>query len=135
MKYWVFMRIFFFIALGITASAKIVKLFPTHFLSMFPFIRSSRPVMFYKKRCPRKFRKIRRKKHVPESYFWQSCRPLTQVFSCEFCKIFIDTFFKEHLRWMLLIYFKTLLLYYICCRLLRDQKALEQMGTLKRSGR
>ena len=27
---------------------------------------------------------------------------LAQVFSCEFCEIFWSTFFKEHLRWLLL---------------------------------
>ena len=27
---------------------------------------------------------------------------LAQVFSCEFCKIFKNTFFIEHLRWLLL---------------------------------
>ena len=27
---------------------------------------------------------------------------LAQVFSCEFCEIFKNTFFTEHLRWLLL---------------------------------
>ena len=27
---------------------------------------------------------------------------LVQVFSCEFCEIFKNTFFTEHLRWLLL---------------------------------
>ena len=26
----------------------------------------------------------------------------TQVFSCEYCKIFKNTFFAEHFRWLLL---------------------------------
>ena len=26
----------------------------------------------------------------------------TEVFSCEFCEIFKNTFFREHLRWLLL---------------------------------
>ena len=42
----------------------------------------------------------------------KSCRPqpcnfikeetLTEVFSCPFCEIFTNTFFREHLRWLLL---------------------------------
>ena len=28
---------------------------------------------------------------------------MVQVFSCKFCKIFKNTFFLEHLRWLLLI--------------------------------
>ena len=28
----------------------------------------------------------------------------TQVFSCEYCKIFKNTFFTEHLRWLLLLW-------------------------------
>ena len=54
-----------------------------------------------------KFRKIHRKTSVPVSPF-QSYRPevckcikkdnLAQVFSCEFCEIFKNTFFTEYLR-------------------------------------
>ena len=43
-----------------------------------------------------------------ESFFKQCCRPkannfikkeiLTQVFSCEYCKNFMNTYFEEHLR-------------------------------------
>ena len=29
---------------------------------------------------------------------------LAQVFSCEFCKVFQNTFLKEHLRWLLLTF-------------------------------
>ena len=29
---------------------------------------------------------------------------LVQVFSCEFCKIYKNTFFIEHIRWLLLFY-------------------------------
>ena len=31
---------------------------------------------------------------------------LAQVFSCEFCEISKNTFFTEHLRWLLLLYYK-----------------------------
>ena len=59
--------------------------------------------------CPQKFRKIHRKTHVSESLFliklqvetykFINQETLTQVFPCEFCKIFKNTFFTEHL-WM-----------------------------------
>ena len=49
---------------------------------------------------------------MPEPPFKQSCRSLAcnfikrealaQVFSCEFCEICKNTFFTEHLRWLLL---------------------------------
>ena len=52
------------------------------------------------------------------SLFYQSCRPqacnfiiedtLAQVFLCEFCEIYKNTFFIEHLWW--------LLLYFLFCR-------------------
>ena len=32
-------------------------------------------------------------------------KSLAQVFSCEFCKISKNTFFTEHLRWLLLLMF------------------------------
>ena len=38
-------------------------------------------------------------------YFKKS---LPQVFSCEFCKISKNTFFREHLRWLLLLFDRTL---------------------------
>ena len=48
----------------------------------------------------------------------QSCRPeglqlyyreaATQVFSCEYCKIFKNNFFIEHLRWLLLLVFTSI---------------------------
>ena len=47
------------------------------------------PEVFYNKRCSQKFHKIHRKSPVP--------------FTSEFCKIFMNTFFIEHLRWLLLI--------------------------------
>ena len=30
------------------------------------------------------------------------------MFSCEFCEIFKNTFFREHLRWLLLLFDRTL---------------------------
>ena len=47
------------------------------------------PELFYKKRCSYKFRKILRKRFVPET--------LAQVFSSEFCEIFKNAFFTENL--------------------------------------
>ena len=43
-------------------------------------------------------------------YFWQACNfikneTLAQVFSCEFCEISKNTFFIEHLWWLLLHFF------------------------------
>ena len=67
------------------------------------------PGVFYNKSCSYKFRKIHRKTPVPESLSQSSCRPqvcsfikketLTPVFSCEFCEIYKNTFFTEHLFW------------------------------------
>ena len=60
-------------------------------------VTSSRPEVFGKKSCSRKFCKIQRK--TPESHF-KACsfikkKTLTQVFSCEFCKISKSTFFHR----------------------------------------
>ena len=46
-------------------------------------------------------------KHRCQSLFLLSCNfikkeTLTQVFSCKFCKIFKNTFFTEHLCWLIL---------------------------------
>ena len=61
------------------------------------------PELFCKKSCSKKFGKIQRKTPVPESLFYyrpQTCNvikkeTLTQVFSCEFCKISKNSFFTE----------------------------------------
>ena len=56
--------------------------------------------VFYKKRCCWKFRKIHTKTPVPVSLacnFFKK-ETLAQVFSCEFCEIFKNIFFTEHLR-------------------------------------
>ena len=61
------------------------------------------PEVFFKKRCSSKFHKIHSKTPVPESFSikLQAWLPATllkketlaQVFSCEFCEIFKNTFF------------------------------------------
>ena len=62
-----------------------------------------------KKKVLKKFRKIHRKTPVPESFNKvaglspESCifireETLTQVFSCEFCEIFKNSFLTEHLQ-------------------------------------
>ena len=66
------------------------------------FSRISRPEVFCKTGVLENFKKNHRKIYVPESLFWQSCRPeaynfikeesLEQMFSCEFFKIFKNTF-------------------------------------------
>ena len=52
-------------------------------------------------RCSQKFRRIHK---CPRVSFLISYRPksLAQLFSCEFCEISKNTFFTEHLRWLLL---------------------------------
>ena len=66
---------------------------------------SSRPVVFCRKGALRSFTKFTGKQ------LCQSLRPATlsvkketqaQVFSCEFCEISKNTFFTEHLWWLLL---------------------------------
>ena len=42
-------------------------------------------------------------KHFCQSFFFNKKDTLAQVFSSKFCEIFKNTFFKEHLRWLLLI--------------------------------
>ena len=68
--------------------------------SEYPKTRNSRPDVFCKKGFLRNFAKFIGK-HL--------CRPgtlfkkrLAPVFSCEFCEISKNTFFTEHLRWLLL---------------------------------
>ena len=57
---------------------------------------------FCKKKCSWKFRKFHRKTPVLESRFDKvaglSQETLTQVFSCEICKIFKNTYFEEHMQ-------------------------------------
>ena len=51
--------------------------------------------------------KIHRKTPVPESLFKESCSLRrdsgTQLLACEYCDIFKNTFFTEHLRWLPLV--------------------------------
>ena len=56
--------------------------------------------VFYKKSCFWKFRNIYRKTPVLESFFDNFIKKgtPTQIFSCEYCEIFKNTFFEEHLR-------------------------------------
>ena len=49
-------------------------------------------------RCTWKFRKIHRKIPVPEACNFIKKETLAEVFSFEFCEIFKNTFFTEHLR-------------------------------------
>ena len=62
--------------------------------------RSSRPEVFCKKGVLRNFAKFTGK------YLCQSLlikkKTLAQMFSCEFCEISKNSFFTEHLRWLLL---------------------------------
>ena len=64
------------------------------------------PEVFCRKMCSWKFHKIHRKTPVPEAFFnrlWpQACNfikkeTLVQVFSCEFCEISKNTFFREYI--------------------------------------
>ena len=66
-----------------------------------PLKQKQPPEVFCEKRCSQKFRKIHRK--TPVSPVPQACNfikkeTLAQVFSCEFCEIFKNTIFTEHLR-------------------------------------
>ena len=58
------------------------------------------PEVFYQKGVPENFAKFTGK-HLCQSLFFNKVaekETLAQVFSCEFCKIFKNTFFTEHLR-------------------------------------
>ena len=48
---------------------------------------------------------------MPEAYNFIKKETVALVFSCEFCKIFIKTFFTEHLQWLLLKFPTSLLMY------------------------
>ena len=75
-------------------------------------IRSSRSVVFCKKRCSYKFCKVRKKTPALESRFYWSCRSTApnvikketpaQISSCEFCEISRGTFLREPFGWLLL---------------------------------
>ena len=60
-------------------------------------------------RCPEKSRKFHKKTPVLESIFNKVSRNKeipAQVFSCEFCKAFKNTFFTENIRWSWSLSFK-----------------------------
>ena len=55
-------------------------------------------------RCPEEIRKLHKETPVLESLFNKVSKnkeTRAQVFSCEFCEAFKNTFFTEHLRWNL----------------------------------
>ena len=56
--------------------------------------------MFHEKSRSQKFRNIHRKTPVLESFFNKvtDLQTPTQVFSCEYCEIFKNTYFEEHLQ-------------------------------------
>ena len=63
------------------------------------------PELLHKKRCTLKFRNIHGKTPVHMSLFLIKLQEsLVQVFSCELCEIYQNTFFTEHLRRLLLSY-------------------------------
>ena len=70
------------------------------------------PEVFYKKGILKNFAKFT-EKDLRQSLFFNKVagysfikkETIAQMFSCEFCEIFKNTFFTEHLRWLLLKYF------------------------------
>ena len=83
----------------------------TNIIDSVSIFRSSRAEVFCKKGVVRNSAKLTGKQ-LRQSLFFNKVaglRPatslkktLTQVFSCEFCKIYKNTIFKEHIRWLLL---------------------------------
>ena len=53
--------------------------------------------MFYKESCFQNFCDIPRNTHVTESLYDNKETP-TQVFFCQYCDIFKNTYFEKHLR-------------------------------------
>ena len=78
--------------------------------------RSSRSQMFIKIGILKSFPNFR-EKHLCWSLRLKACKFILKVFSwkrvlsCEVCEIFKNTFFTEHLRWLLL-HFRRVLLYF-----------------------
>ena len=69
-------------------------------------LRSTRPEVFCKESVLKNFTKFTGK-HLCQILFFSKVQllkreTLAQVFSCEFCEIFKNTFFIEHLQWLLL---------------------------------
>ena len=79
----------------------------THFFVRLTFMETMSFKMLYKKRCSQNCRKIHRRTPVPKFLFLLKLQAaacnfikketLAQVFSCEFCQIFKNTFVTEHL--------------------------------------
>ena len=63
--------------------------------------RSSRSEVFCEEGVPRNFAKLTGK-HLCQSLVFNKKETLAQVFFCEFFEISKNTFFAEHLRWLLL---------------------------------
>ena len=61
--------------------------------------------MFYKNGVYKTFLKFTRKDLCQSLFFNEvaGLRPLAQVFSCDFCEIFKNAYFTEHLQWLLLM--------------------------------
>ena len=70
-------------------------------LMQLPFDGSIRSEVFCKKGVLRYFAKFTGK-HLCQSLFFKK-ETLIEVFSCEFCEISKNTFFIEHLWWLLLL--------------------------------
>ena len=64
--------------------------------------RSSGPEVFCKKGVFKSFGKFTGKHLCLSAFNFTKKETLTQVLSCEFCKTFKNTFFIEHLQWLLL---------------------------------
>ena len=73
-------------------------------LLILAIVRNSRPEVFCKKGVLRNFTKFKGK-HLCQSLFLSYSfikkAILAQVFSSEFCEISKNTFYKEHLLWLL----------------------------------
>ena len=76
-------------------------------------------------RCPGKIRKLYKETPVLESLFKKVSRNKetpAQVFSCEFCEAFKNTFFAEHLRWSWSLSFKKFYVQEFTKRFLSEQQ-------------
>ena len=64
-------------------------------LVLFKTIQKQPSEVFRKKRCSLEFRNIHKKTLMFETLFNKAP---TQMFSCEYCEIFKNTYFEKHLR-------------------------------------
>ena len=87
-----------------------------------PNVRSSHPELFCEKGVLKSFAKLSGK-HLCQSFLIKlqtsgnfiKKAPLAKVFSYEFCEIFMNTFFIEHIRWLL---FEYVFIWIIFCQVL-----------------